>query len=119
MISDVRTESAFWLMKSGFLEVYPSLSEDVKADFVIVGGGISGALQTWHLAQKGAKVVLVDGRHFGMNSTAASTTRPITRNISPMVVRLSRVRGSKSDARAAYVTFACVPVVSDWPQKMQ
>lgn len=48
MISDVRTESPFWLMKSGFLEVYSSLSEDVKTDFVVIGGGISGALQAWH-----------------------------------------------------------------------
>jgi len=61
MISDVRTESAFWLIKNGYLEIYPVLSEDVSADFL--GGGISGALQTRHLEQKGAKVNLVDGRH--------------------------------------------------------
>lgn len=60
-------------MKSGFLEVYPSLSEDVKVDFVIMGGGISGALQAWHLSRKGVSVALVDRRHIGMGSTAAST----------------------------------------------
>jgi len=40
-------------MKSGFLEVYPALSEDVKTDFVVIGGGISGALQAWHFDAKG------------------------------------------------------------------
>lgn len=73
MILDVRSESPFWLMKSGFLEVYPSLSEDLTVDFAIMGGGISGALQAWHLTHKGASVALVDRRHIAMGSTAAST----------------------------------------------
>jgi glycine/D-amino acid oxidase-like deaminating enzyme len=99
MISDVRTESAFWLMKSGFLEVYPSLSEDVNADFVIIGGGISGALQAWHLAQKGAKVVLVDGRHVGMNSTAASTAL-LQYDIDRALHELIDIFGEKKAVRA-------------------
>jgi len=36
-------------MKSGYLEVYHALSEDLKVDFAVMGGGISGALQAWHL----------------------------------------------------------------------
>ena len=70
---DVRTESPFWLMKSGYLEVYSALSEEITVNFAIMGGGISGALQAWHLSQKGATVALVDRRHLGMGSTCAST----------------------------------------------
>jgi len=73
MVLDVRTESPFWLMKSGYLKVYPSLSEDVKVDFAIMGGGISGALQAWHISNKGASVALIDRWHIGMGSTCAST----------------------------------------------
>ncbi len=60
-------------MKNGFLEPYFSLTEDLKTDFVIVGGGISGALLAWTLVGKGASVVLVDRRHMAMGSTSAST----------------------------------------------
>lgn len=73
MVSDLRTESPFWLMKSGFLKVYPSLSEETTVDFAIMGGGISGALQAFHLSEKGASIALVDRRHIGMGSTCAST----------------------------------------------
>lgn len=73
MITDIRTESPFWLMKNGYLETYFSLTEDVKTDFVIVGGGISGALLAWTLIRKGASVVLLERRHMAMGSTSAST----------------------------------------------
>ena len=99
MISDVRTESPFWLMKNGFLEVYPVLNEDVAADFAIVGGGISGALQAWHLSCKGASVVLVDGRHVGMNSTAASTAL-LQYDIDRTLHELIDIFGEKKAVRA-------------------
>lgn len=38
-----------------------------------MGGGISGALGAWYLSRAGFRVVLVDKRHIGMGSTAAST----------------------------------------------
>ncbi len=38
-----------------------------------MGAGISGALVAWHLCQAGHKVVVVDRRHAGTGSTAAST----------------------------------------------
>jgi heterodisulfide reductase subunit A-like polyferredoxin len=73
MIKDIRTASPFWLIRNGFLHSYNTLAEDIKTDFAIIGGGISGALLTWHLAKKGASVVLVDRPHIGMASTSAST----------------------------------------------
>lgn len=73
MIEDVRTESPFWLMKNGYFKPYFSLTEDKKTDFVIIGGGISGAMLARSLSQAGAAVVVIDRRHIGMGSTAAST----------------------------------------------
>lgn len=73
MITDVRTESPFWLMKNGLMKVYPSLSQDIKTDFAIIGGGISGALLARALVKKGASVVVTDRRHIAMGSTSAST----------------------------------------------
>lgn len=39
-----------------------------------MGGGITGALVAWYLAQAGVSVVLLDRRHIGMGSTCASTS---------------------------------------------
>ena len=71
---DVRTESPFWLMKSGLLEVYPSLHLDLQTDYAIIGGGISGALAAWYLAKAGVDCAVFDRRHIGMGSTCASTS---------------------------------------------
>jgi glycine/D-amino acid oxidase-like deaminating enzyme len=117
MISDVRTESAFWLMKNGFLEVYPVLSEDVKADFAVIGAGISGALQTWHLAHKGASVVLVDGRHVGMNSTAASTAL-LQYEIDRMLHELIDIFGEEKAVRAYEMSLSALLGLEDIAGKL-
>jgi glycine/D-amino acid oxidase-like deaminating enzyme len=70
---DIRTSEPYWLLKSGLLNVYPSLQEDLKVDFAIMGGGITGALIAYYLSQAGVKVVVCDRRHIGMGSTCAST----------------------------------------------
>jgi glycine/D-amino acid oxidase-like deaminating enzyme len=99
MILDVRTETPFWLMKSGYIEVYSALTEDVKVDFAIMGGGISGALQAWHLSNKGASVALVDRRHIGMGSTAASTAL-LQYDIDKSLHELIDIFGEKKAVRA-------------------
>jgi glycine/D-amino acid oxidase-like deaminating enzyme len=60
-------------MRHGIVHSYPSLYEDLTVDIAIIGGGISGALSAWYLSKAGYKVVVVDRRHIGMGSTAAST----------------------------------------------
>lgn len=70
---DLRTPEPYWLLKSGLVNVYPSLQKDLKADFAIMGGGITGALVAYYLSQAGISVVLCDRRHIGMGSTCAST----------------------------------------------
>lgn len=60
-------------MKDGIVAQYPSLSEDIRVDVVVMGAGISAALTAWHLRNAGLKIAVVDRRHVGMGSTAAST----------------------------------------------
>jgi glycine/D-amino acid oxidase-like deaminating enzyme len=117
MISDVRTESPFWLMKNGFLEVYPVLTEDVAADFAIVGGGISGALQAWHLSRKGATVVLVDARHVGMNSTAASTAL-LQYDIDRTLHELIDIFGEKKAVRAYEMSLNALLALEEIARKL-
>lgn len=70
---DLRSDYPFWLLDKGIIFSYPSLSHNTSADVLIMGAGVSGALAAWYLCKAGFKVIVVDKRHVGMGSTAAST----------------------------------------------
>jgi glycine/D-amino acid oxidase-like deaminating enzyme len=63
----------FWSVRNGLLATYPSLGCNLVCDVVVVGGGITGALVGYHLAQAGVDAILVDKRETGTGSTSAST----------------------------------------------
>jgi len=71
---NLRSPSPYWLLRHGIINSYPSLNADLKTEIVIIGAGISGALVANQLCQAGYNVVIVDRRHAGMGSTAASTS---------------------------------------------
>jgi glycine/D-amino acid oxidase-like deaminating enzyme len=50
-----------------------SLSQSIKTDVLVVGGGITGSLAAQHLATRGVDVTVVDREQPGLGSTAAST----------------------------------------------
>ena len=70
----LRTFEPFGLLKNGILYSYPSLQKNVDSEIAVIGGGITGALTSHALVEKGYKVVLVDKRDIGMGSTAATTS---------------------------------------------
>ncbi len=49
------------------------LSQSLKTDVLVVGGGITGSLAAQHLAARGIDVIVVDREQPGLGSTAAST----------------------------------------------
>ncbi|HYJ37131.1 MAG TPA: FAD-dependent oxidoreductase, partial [Chitinophagaceae bacterium] len=49
-------------------------NEHCSTDIVVVGAGITGALVAWHLSKEGIPLIVLDKRHVGMGSTAASTS---------------------------------------------
>ena len=63
----------YWLMKNGIISAFPSLDEDITTDVAVMGAGISGALVAYYLRNSGMSVTVLDRRHAGMGSTAAST----------------------------------------------
>ncbi|MGZ8516393.1 MAG: NAD(P)/FAD-dependent oxidoreductase [Chitinophagaceae bacterium] len=71
---NLRSPYPYWLLRHGIINSYPSLTADLKTEIAIMGAGISGALVANKLCQDGYKVVIVDRRHAGMGSTAASTS---------------------------------------------
>src|SRR6187399_637686 len=70
----LRTFEPFGLLKNGILYSYPSLQKNIDAEIAVIGGGITGALTSHALVEKGYKVVLIDKRDIGMGSTAATTS---------------------------------------------
>ena len=71
---NLRSPYPYWLLRHGIINSYPSLDADLKTEIVIMGAGISGALVANQLCEAGYQVVIVDRRHAGMGSTAASTS---------------------------------------------
>ena len=63
----------FWSVNNGLPATYPSLQRDVACDAVVIGGGITGALAAFHLAEAGVKTLVLDQREIGTGSTSAST----------------------------------------------
>lgn len=56
---------------------FPKLEEDVSADVIIVGGGITGITSAYLLANEGFKVILIDAGQL-LSGTTGHTTAKIT-----------------------------------------
>jgi glycine/D-amino acid oxidase-like deaminating enzyme len=116
---DLRSDYPFWLLDKGIIHSYPSLLKDIRTDIVIMGAGISGALAAWHLCHAGFKTVIVDKRHVGMGSTAASTAL-LQYEIDTPLAELIAKRGER-DAVRSYLL--CLKAIYDleeigghWPE---
>lgn len=70
---DLHGGEPFWIVNSGLGYVVPKLEENITCDVVILGGGITGALIADALSEHDLDIVLLDRRHLGRGSTAAST----------------------------------------------
>lgn len=70
---NLRSDSPYWLLRHGIVSSYPSLQKNIKTDVAIMGGGISGALVARELNKAGFTTIVLDRRHIGTGSTAAST----------------------------------------------
>lgn len=70
----LKSNEPFWLIKNGLLHTYPSLTEDLSTDILIIGGGITGSLIAHECIKQGYRTVLTDGREIANGSTAATTS---------------------------------------------
>jgi hypothetical protein len=50
---NLTTGYPYFLINSGLPATYPKLGQSVKAEVVIIGGGISGALSAYYLVNAG------------------------------------------------------------------
>ncbi len=67
------SQQPFWLVRDGMIASYNSLDKNISVDVAIIGAGISGALAAYYLRNTGLSVAVIERRHVGIGSTAAST----------------------------------------------
>ncbi len=98
---DLKSGYPYWLIKNGLPYNYPKLTQHLKADIVVIGGGISGALCAYELTKTGIDCVVVDARTIGLGSTCASTSL-LQYELDKPLCELSKLIG-KQKAERAYI----------------
>ncbi|MBC7774952.1 MAG: FAD-dependent oxidoreductase [Phycisphaerae bacterium] len=114
---NLHTPYPYWLLKNGFLFEYPALRHPLKVDFIVMGGGITGALSAWYLAQAGVSVAVVDRRHIGMGSTCASTAL-LQYEIDVPMYQLAKYVGEKNAARSYHLCIEAIDKLEQICEKL-
>ena len=70
---NLTSDHPYWGICNGLVASYPSLTEDLRCECAVVGGGITGALVGFHLAKADIDTVVLDRRDIGTGSTSGST----------------------------------------------
>lgn len=85
-----RQQPTYWLETASIPRFAP-LSEDIQADVVIVGGGITGLTAAYQLLKAGRSVVLLDARRLGRGEsghTTAHLTHVVDTRLQTLVERV-------------------------------
>jgi glycine/D-amino acid oxidase-like deaminating enzyme len=94
----LKSAVSVWTAYPRRLPVARPLTRDVRADVLVVGAGISGALIAYSLTREGHKVVVVDRRGPLQGSTPASTALLLFEIDTPLI-QLKRKIGTRSAER--------------------
>ncbi len=70
--NDDKTVQSYYQHTRNFKIDAPKLQQDIKADVVIIGGGLTGCSTALHLALSGVDVAVVESRHFGWGASGRS-----------------------------------------------
>lgn len=70
---DLRTGRSIWETAAPAFPPPDSIDDDARADVLVIGAGVSGAIAAEALASRGLDVIVVDRRGPALGSTAAST----------------------------------------------
>jgi glycine/D-amino acid oxidase-like deaminating enzyme len=94
----LRTLESFGLINNGIINSYPSLhGEHLQCEIAVIGAGITGALVSHALREKGYQVILLDKRDVASGSTAA-TTSLLQYEIDMPLFRLAKLIGEEGAA---------------------
>lgn len=105
---DLRSAYPYWMLRNGIINTYPSLTENITTEVTVIGGGITGALVAWHLCNAGLATVVVDKRHIGMGSTAASTAM-LQYEIDIPLYKLIKLVGERTAVESYKASYQSIP----------
>ena len=72
-------DNSYWIESSNKKrKEYPKLKENIKADVVIIGGGLTGLTTAYYLTKKGIKNVVLVEKDKICNHTSGNTTAKVT-----------------------------------------
>lgn len=94
----INSGKLYWKDKSKINKIYPYLTHDIKADVLVIGGGIAGALTTYFLAKEGANVVVVEKNIIGYGNTVADTAA-LEYGLDKEICKLEKNIGKKGASR--------------------
>lgn len=97
---DLHSGLPFWLVADKLSAGHAALDEDLTADVVVIGGGITGALCSYAFSKAGIPNVVLDTRTICTGSTCASTAL-LQYEIDTPLHRLVELVGER-DAVASY-----------------
>jgi glycine/D-amino acid oxidase-like deaminating enzyme len=97
----IRSSSPFWPIRDGLVFAYPALDQDISCEVVVIGGGLSGAMIGYYLAEANVDTVLLDKRDIGLGSTSASTAL-VMYETDKSLTELRNMRGEEF-ARRSYI----------------
>ncbi len=104
---ELTSDFPFWSIRDGLPQSYPSLREDLACEALVVGGGITGAMAAFHLAEAGVRTVLLDKRDVGTGSTCGSTGL-LQYEIDLPLRELARRVGTERATRAYRVNYEAI-----------
>ena len=110
--SGLDIEKSYYVATANPAPSYPPLEGEVEADLVVVGGGCTGLSAALHAAERGLKVVLLEGGRIGWGASgrnggqiipglrkgAVGLVNKLRARAGPRAVR-SRLRGARPGAR--------------------
>lgn len=70
---NIQTGTFYWPTTLPRVPTYPSLTEDLSCDVLIIGGGSSGAQCAYYLAASNLDTILIEKNTIGSGSTSANT----------------------------------------------
>jgi glycine/D-amino acid oxidase-like deaminating enzyme len=106
---DLRSHYPHWLLVHGIIASYASLPANERTQVAVMGAGVTGALMAWHLCKAGFEVTVIDKRHVGMGSTAASTAL-LQYEIDVPLHKLSALIGAEKAVRSYRL---CLKAIDD------
>jgi glycine/D-amino acid oxidase-like deaminating enzyme len=104
--ADLRGGRSPWFAHAG-QRTRADVSEDLRCDALIVGGGITGSLIAEQLTRQGLDVVIIDREFPGRGSTAASTSMLLW-EIDRSLAQLTEIYGFERASRAYQASLQAV-----------